>query len=680
MACNFVIANNEVVDVRTDSNKPSKLYRAALSKFEDKQQAINLVAVTKTDDFQANVVYNGEEPSLTSVLEYIGRQNGNQLPLSAQQIQDFKNSLIGLPINSVEEFRDDLTKAFYSGEIFNPTAAKLRSSGLYNEFEIQNIIGNINLQLRIKSSIEALNNTDLDEMSFENYFDVQTNPEKLNEINSFGKQVTANPYIVAKTAIDSLAAPKSEAEYYSNLSDLEYQTSISYLEAQRYVRAQELDSELNPALANNTAQLIPQTKQADTSNNIIANIQLIRSIPEAVAEQNPENIRTLLSAVEVGLASEGLDVIGIKDRGNDPTLKDFLTELEQFLLIPSIENTVSFSAAYNEFFTVDTSEVSRALRVRDKDKTYVYSETSLPEQQVYTEKSLLKVAPNTYIKVRKQPLEDLYATMFSYSTIPTIEEFKNYVQAQSAQLNSSENAEEFTLMKMYFNAPLVVEERVQPQQQTFTGNQEYLQNEFISDFYAESLKQKLTNSPQYKNFYSQFKINERGLYLVNTDTITVDTVNTWLGEIKAGIANNLKQYSLISKQLPELGQVDEDIEIFEDKRTTAVNYPLSIPKLTNENYRIDEDNIIVKNSESEFVRVGMDVYENTETKGTLTLYSKLPASDLNYNLQNVESPKTKLKLEDYTYLETLPNKWITDRKYISAQEQQKINEENFNCL
>jgi hypothetical protein len=69
-----------------------------------------------------------------------------------------------------------------------------------------------------------------------------------------------------------------------------------------------------------------------------------------------------------------------------------------------------------------------------------------------------------------------------------------------------------------------------------------------------------------------------------------------------------------------------------------------------------------------------------DTEGNLTLYSRLNNNVGEYYNLNNKAPKTNVKVEEYIYLETQPNKFISEKYYLSKAEKKKINQENFNCI
>lgn len=219
MSCNLIYGENRKLEnVVADNGNTSLLYKEALKEFGE-SQALEIYLASKSDDFQDNVLLSNSEldvnnePKLKTVLNYLSFKNESKEPLTIQQKLDIKNISLGLDNFSIK----GLIKAFYVNGIFNVSPKNLKKSGLYSDYEIANLVQDVTLQEKVKQSLEALKNTEyveLEEQSFDNL-------EKTNEINSFGKQVVINPYIIQKEIVDKLAA-NTEEEFERNLTDLEY--------------------------------------------------------------------------------------------------------------------------------------------------------------------------------------------------------------------------------------------------------------------------------------------------------------------------------------------------------------------------------------------------------------------------------------------------------------------------
>jgi len=680
MTC-FLKGNNGILSVRDSSGAPSQLFEEALNEFGDEQKAVDLVAITLTDDFQEIV---GDNPTLRQAVDYIAAQNKNTQSLTPQQSQDLRNSLISLSaVTDLEGMQLKLQQAFYKGNIFNPTEASLANSGLYTPYERTSILNDTELQLRIKSAVEALNNSDLENIEIPQFDSV----EKMEVVNSFGKLTVLNPYVVQADVINKLAAPESIEQFEDALAQLDYQNIQReglYEEMQQYVRAQELDINLQPRLEVDIYSAITLGMKVETNPVLRDSINTLLATPKEVIDANTEAVKTLLTTVENNLVNQGLDVVGLSEAEVN---KPFLTAIQAFLLNPSIENTQTLTAAYNEQF--DITATPKTLAIKPKyiaPRNYVYSKTEKAEDLSLVENNLLKVEEGTYIRVRRQPLDSLYEVVRSYPEKYT-GELEQYVGERISELNldNAENAEELILMKMYFDAPLSIPQTVdtaaeQINNELFEGNQEYLTGDFIADFNITAIKEKQKNSPQWNNFYSNFEINSEGINLKNDDPLTVLNLNEWMGSINQKIANNLQQYSLISKQLPNLIQSQEETLTSKDStRALAINYPQTVAKLSSESNRITDEVIIVKNATEDFVRVGEDVYEAIETKGELTLFNILPKNNSEYKAYKATQPKTDVNLQNYTYLQPIIESAYNQKNKLKSTEREKIRQESFNC-
>lgn len=687
MACIFIEKEGEIISVRKPDGSPSQLFQEALEYTGDRQKAIDLVAITQSDDFEEVVSYNTQEPSLQTVLDYVARENANKKTLSAQQNQDLRNSLLSLNIGDIELFTEKLNKAYYKDYLFSPTQMSLTDSGIYTPYEVQNILSDISLQERIKSSLDALNNSEIEAYDI----DIANTLEGTNEINSFGKTTTLNPYVVQADIINTLAAPLTQQEVNDKMAELPYPNFLEnsnpeqvYRDMREYVKAeswQDNDGVIQQSVVDDTVSKINLGMKSETSARTLSDIETILNLPQFATEQNSENIETVLKDLEISLAEQGLDVIGISERIDDPALKSFLGSLRNFLINFNLQN---FVPIYNDFFGKDTILKTTALKPKNGDRNYVLLNTNKAEDTLLIENGLLKVDENTYIKVRRQPIDQLYNILFSYQTeYKTIEDYRAYVEQQTGLLDNVENPdnlEELFLMKSYFNLPLNITTEVNVLQEainedSFDGNMKYLTGDFVADFNIESLKQKQKNSLQWQNFYSNFEINNKGINLINNDPITINNLNQWIEEINPSMGKNLKQYSIISKQLPVLG--GQDIEVLtsrDTERTIAINYPLTINKITGDSYRIDDNTIISRNISNSFVRVGRDVYQAIEARGNLNMYVKLPFNGSDYKTYKASQPKTKLELRDYSYLEVIPDKWMSSKK-----QNENIIKENFDC-
>lgn len=224
---------------------------------------------------------------------------------------------------------------------------------------------------------------------------------------------------------------------------------------------------------------------------------------------------------------------------------------------------------------------------------------------------------------------------------------------------------------IFFIDPVIFVEEIivsKPQKNTskFTGDYKYLTEKYPTDFHTKIIEEKVKDSIAYKEFYSNFGVNNQGIYL------KIDNIKN--ADIYAD--ENLKQYSLLSKQLPDLTM--EDINIEQSKRDALYNNPESISPFKGQYSKLSDNEIIIKNTSEEFLKVDGEIYEFLEKNGNLSLFAKVGRNTSNYNVVNLEKPSSNVNLEAFAYLETKPETFIKTKNLLSKEERQNV-EENFEC-
>lgn len=651
------------------------------------QEALNM-PLQKRESFRA------EEPTLEQVIKFIVAENEVKEVLKAEQIQDYKNSLIGTKGFTF----GNLKKAFYDKDgIFIVSPSKLVSSGLYSQYEAENLQKDIELQKVVKESIESLKNTEefaeLDQEDFEQV-------EKEDEFNYFGKLNNLNPYIVQKEIQEALAGTTRE-EFDEAIGELpfpNFQKSMQSEEArealfkkmQEYKKAEVMlddAGELKPALKSNTKVLVSQVSQDLEGTKVLEHIKYLLDKKLSTLKATPAETLTLIKSIEENLIKQGYDVKGLASKKVDGRMLEYFIALEELVEIPTGTSLENYSAAYDEYFESDLSPKKGFVKSKQEDRNFVKLDTKLSQEDVYDQQGLIKQSEGLYIKVNKKTSEELYPILFTYpekfpKTVTTEEQLRKYVQSQvrNGDVSDAETAEVINLFKMYYDIPL--QEGVKREdassfnqkQAQFTGNQAYLLGEFVSDFYRESLQAREKGDKTYKNFYKNFEITENGLELVNNDPITLETVKRYATE-------DLKNYSLLSKSMPSL--ISEEVEFTDSRnsrRNTAGNYPSTIPNFEGNISILNNQQVVAKNTSSEFIKLNGEVYENLKTIGNLSLFKKLDIGESKFLNFAVEKPTGEALLEDYLHLENKPESFIKIKNYLSKEEREGLEEDEFGCL
>lgn len=693
---------------RNSQNKYDSLYHLASSPSRPSQEDITTMIMnsdiseelkskyqaTLNMPVQVRESFRIEEPTLEQVIKFVVTENEVKEALKAEQIQDYKNSLIGTKGFTF----DNLQKAFYDKDgIFFISPSKLVSSGLYSEYEAENLQKDFELQQVVKESIEALKNTDaLIELNQEDFEQV----EKEDTFNSFGKLNNLNPYIVQKEIQEALAGITRE-EFDEAIGELpfpNFQKSMESEEArealfkrmQEYKKAEvmlEDAGEIKPSLNSNTEILLAQAAQDLEGTKVLKDISYILDRKLSTLRATPAETLTLIKSIEKNLIKQGYDAKGLASKKVDERMLEYFIALEELAEIPTRTSLGNYAAAHDKYFGSDLSPKKGFIKSKQDDRNFVKLDTKLSQEDVYQQQGLIKQSEGTYIKVNKKTSEELYPILFTYSekfpnTVKTEEQLRKYVQSQvrNEDVSDAETAEVINLFKVYYNIPL--QEGVKREdasdfnqkQAQFTGNQEYLLGEFISDFYIESLQAREKEDKAYKNFYKNFEITENGLELVNNDPITIETVKRYATE-------DLKNYSLLSKSMPSLiSQEVEFVDSRNSRRNTAGNYPSTVPNFEGNISILNNQQIIAKNTNSEFIKLKGEVYENLKTIGNLSLFKKLDTSESKFLNFAVEKPTGEALLEDYLHLENKPELFIKNKNYLSKEEKEGLSEDEFGCL
>ena len=581
--------------------------------------------------------------SVEDIVNFVTAENENKNPITKEQKADFRNMLKDIPNFNKQSFID----AFYVDGLFIITD-KLQP--FYSRYEVQNLKNDVELQAKVKNAVEALKNTEEEiEATVEQI-------EKINEINSFGKLTNYNPQ---KEIQEALAGIQDREEFEETLNNLPFPNFLrtvnrdELFEKMSAMQRVEVYSELN-------GQIVPQPqefvepllalKKEEIDFELVDNIDFILQAPQELLEANEQQAASILEEIVEQGANSAIDLQGL-------TLdKPFLEELRLFIL----GSNPNFVEAYKTFFNKNQEVKTAVKKIKKEEKDYVELNTTLTEEEVYNQQGLIRAKDNLWIKTAKQPLEELYPIMETYN--PNIRE---EIQTQIAQLegfNNAETAEAVMLYKNYFG---VSSEGVNEGVKAITEgvkNYEYLTTDFLKDFYAKMLKERNKNSATWKNFYSNFGINERGLYL-NTEDL--ETIKDYADE-------NLKQYSLISKQLPNLIETETEIV---NRRDEAINNPQTVNKFEGQIFSIPTGEIIIKDSVEEFVKIGEDIYENVDVQGNLSLYTKLPKNSSPYYKVGEKQIETVVKLSDYSYLQNKTDKFTTVKNYLTKEEKENINDD-----
>ena len=649
MACNWIRnTQGEIIGSLDENKQPSQLFKNLENEY-GLEEAIDYYSVAKSDLFSEASI-SKQEPTLNNLMQFIVAQNQNKNKLTPQQKVDYCNLV--LEVGEID------TNLFYDEKgMFIIDESKLKS--IYTPLEIRRIQNDASVYQNVKSAVEALKNEEDLEVELPQVNIV----ERSAKISLFGKQEIVNPFIATKEIISGKATEENYPKTYQTLQ--EQGILDTYVDAQ--VMQEDENGDIVEVIDNNTEDLI-SLKKVEDNQELEDDLLTLFNLRSDVIDQNEDKVKILLDSVEQAFVNQGLDVVGLSEK---PINKSFLNAALDFQRNPSKENTEYFISQYTILFE-KSIELKVEKIIGDKNKQYILLETSKTEQELFLEQNLIKETDGKYLKVQDQTLDDLYANMATYTDkYPSDMLLQEYVQqelpkANNKQFTNTEVAEKVFLYKMFYG---ISEQEKTNKQEAATSNFTNVKESFVSDFWQKAVKEKYKNSKMWNDFYKHFDINKNGLYLKNTDPLTLLNIKQYANE-------DLNQYSLMSRQMPnlitpEITQINE--------RDNFVNNPQLLEPFTSNVFKTKDGDLIVRNSKENFIKIGERVFEKTDELENIAVYAPLTQTDKNFALKDVKSPQTKTEIKEYRYLTTMPEAFTSVKNYLVKQKKQEINQKEFDC-
>lgn len=684
-------SDGSISSVSNPQGETSALFNTlAMSLGESK--ALDVYALTDTDEFRAVKARNGTkgEGTVKEALTFATRKDTT---LTKQNERDLRETLVGIGGTRYS----DITRAFEKGIVVDGviifTEKSLRATGMYNNFEIKSILGSVSRQESIRGVYQALKNSEDKGIELVDPLYVVTT----SELNTLGKQVTMNPYLVEQEVSEIVAGKDLDL----TLDEVPYDIIKS-----RYTKFKEQLDTLarntrnlfekkieNGALVdktqNNLKAKLEKVLRLDDVSDLVNTVSFISATTPLVWQQSEDNLYTILKDFNDQAKETGVDFLDLQDRvltSSQEDILDLLNSYSDLLTNPSDETMEYFVSLYSDFFSISEDVLSRP--VSTQDDTLIYLDTTLPESEIFNTYSLLKADKNVYKQVEKiENLEEAYEILLAnkpeYETLEKLRDFVaktiNEEVRENSQVPLSE-IENMIVHKMYFNLRLDTPKESDPHAKSkytqLVENYTYLTEEYPSDFYVEYLKEKQKNSEAFKNLYSKFDVNEKGIVLLSNDPLTLATIEPY-------ITFELAQYNLVSRNLNIPIKQTEDVEVSEMQfnRENAINNPDSVPKVKGDFSIISSTTIAVRNEVENFVQTPNGVYEFDYQIGDVAFYNILPKPNPYYNSYGQHKIKTESNVDvrGLGSMELRPESFIKAKNYYNMKELEQINQQFFEC-
>ena len=661
--------------VSAPNGKPSLLYKNLEERF-GKDKALELYSISETVEYKdalfLDVDSNGEMTS-SNFLKFVYEANQNK---------DYTFETLDLQHRNTPQELQKLKRVFEQG-IFSPTYSNLKSTGIFTEDEIVEIMYSQEKQQNLKAFVEGLETQ-------ENVSPVENFKEYSETYNDIGIKSVKDPSLVKEDVLTILSEANTVSEVQKLINDLPYQGIIDRFNSDEVFRRDltklALDSHIIPVEQDNT-------KLVDTLINTVDVSQLdeVEASTNRIQEmQDKDLIIEEYDSLQDSLINAGLDLqIEEYDLSTKSLqeLKDFSNTLNTFVTEMNFSNTVKLAETIENFVPQQNQKLVLLPNYNRPTSTLRYLDTKKSEIDNFNDKSLVKISDNVYQKVKNTyDLDILYQTLLKKSERDgselTIDELRDMVQEKADTLPKSdmETKEKIIIYKMLYNIPINYPSN--KVSSNSVSDVDYISNQFVSDFNKERLKNKKENTPAYNNFYRFFTVDHKGIRPVNNSVYTQDFIRTGMTNEIEGISAKLKtdliDYMKLSKY-PGSFPIIENIDIVDSSRIMAQQDPYSVPKAEGNYQIVSETEILAYSDGRQFLRVEDQVYEKVLEYDDIQLYKALPKGDSVLKSTNTEKPVSD-KTVDYLreYKKEVDRNIITN-KYLSAQKLEEFNEKYFDC-
>jgi hypothetical protein len=561
---------------------------------------------------------------------------------------------------------------------------------------------------------------------FKNYLPEEVRDYLLKNIRSFTTDVEFKAKLQALDNIDIRDYVLDNSDVYNYVKDLVNNSKVVpvFTETDGMV-VPKLDNDLVPAILNTIR--IGEPKDIFTMS-----VDNVRVIPVDNWYQN-EAVPTLLKDLELQAAINHIDLYGLAQSYTSKSREEILGILDvvdDFLYkaeLAEISNTDIYDLGndISEFFgqEVTQAEITIPISETDKGRNLSIIDTSLSEIDLYQSDGFIKFRDNLYQKATvydsfNTMAEDTYNALldditilpdsvleslqlktngnynFAYLLNPAnqtnilskINELVAREMDSSFTINSNEEfdaAKQITLYKSLLKVPTIQVRKLDISDfmtrkavvDIDNDTLDYLTSDFISDFYAKYLQEKVLESPLFDAAYKYFEVTNRGIVFNNTNPLIKNQVLTLMAEDE--MFPVLQAYSAISKEdsleflMPE--QIDETLIDIQDRRDFVVNHPEYVQKFVKPFTQVDPTTLVVKNSLDEFLKLNNGLYELTDFRNGVSIYSLLNnVADPNFYVFNSAKPVVNIDVNIETYESSNTDLNLTNKSKVSQSVTDKL--------
>ncbi len=546
--------------VTNENGTPSRLFNEALIEKQNQDVALEMWAMSTTDDFEkyTGVRNRNDEVTLKQVEEYYNAKVAEDTnSLSVSETYEVTRVMEDLGVSNLAELQSKLQKIFRKNGYTQLDPQEALDSKLYLSAELSDIdidkiadlINKIDKHLLSKGNI----------LTTDNYTtqNVYYNTDKKTILGTFQRVTEEDVYAEIKNGVENF----QDREGFNNfIKNSPFETTVTedelYDKFKNYKRLPVLAEVEDGLIFNNadTFQTLYNTLPDNLDQATInVKIDFITKIDEFIWDDQQANVKKVIYNLEKYFTTQGIDIIGLNEKStNREAVITFLNTLRNFTNRISNGENIStqdiqdFAKVKDEALGVGNKTIVSKQKPSDLNKNIVSVSTSLNEEEAYTKHGLLHISGNNYHKVKRETVDNLYDFLSENLVNGTVqleglslteedklserrENTKNKVKEYVSKIPSdytTEVREELILQKLIWDSGKVtnttkesVVSNIKTLAQYPTGAQlEYFSGAYLQKIYKDILENKIANTELYNKIYKSIG--------VGNDTLTMlDNIN-----------------------------------------------------------------------------------------------------------------------------------------------------------
>jgi hypothetical protein len=663
------------------------------------EKALELYALTETEEYKDSLLFDLDSNGEMKINSFV------KFTLKTEATRDYVLETIDLQHKVSPDKIKDFDKLYVKG-VFTPSYDALKSTGVFSEDEIYDILFSEEKQNNLKEFIENFQTID-------SVNEITGFIKTSDNYNDIGLASLEDPSVVKDEIMTVLSEAVNDAEVVSLVSSLPYGEFVDRFNSDSDFKIRVIDIALSSSSVKierddfQTADTLMMTMDISRLDEVEAAANRIEDIDDRqLILEEFENLQDSLIDAGVELNVDEYDI------ASRPTaeLKTFANIISEFASNVNVENTMALSNAMDNFTNRPATRVVDISDFKGRPSTLRYLDTVENEIDNFETKSLVKVKDNVYQKVKDvYSTDQLYSVLYSKvlsnpSIVPEgvlksamedgklsmevlknpvneefiMEDLKNYVMESTDTLpkGGTETREKIIIYKTVYGHK--ISHPIVKPKYTEINNENYLKTDFVSDFNKQRLLNKKNNSKLHNYFYRFFKVDHKGIRPINESPYTENYIKAGLDKIPSELRDNLIKYSTIAKNFNmTLSEPISDITL--EARMNAQQNIYSVPKIEGA-YQVVSDTEVISNKDNkQFVRIGDKTYEKILEYNGTSLFKELSQGDSLFRSTSVDKPTTTITFEALREYQIEDNNNVTEVKYASSEQINKINKKYFDC-